>query len=292
LPELPEVETMVRGIRPHVAGRKIRHFRQAPCRCKPMTIRPRPATIARRIEGLTITAVRRLAKRVVLDLSDGSTMAIEPRMTGLMVLESPPDVEHLRLEWELAGRGDYRSLWFWDQRGLGTCTHYPAGEFLRFQTSGHLGPDALAATREEWLAWTVKTARPIKVALLDQQRIAGIGNLYASEILHVARIAPTLPADRLTVDEVDRIHAATLEVLEEAIRYEGSTLSDGTYRNVLNQDGSYQNAHRVYDRAGEPCRTCGRGVIERIVQAQRSTFFCPLCQAPPKRRRKRIDRSA
>jgi formamidopyrimidine-DNA glycosylase len=116
------------------------------------------------------------------------------------------------------------------------------------------------------------------VALLDQQALAGIGNLYAAEILHEARLHPQTPCSRLSAQHWRRLAAAITRVLEEAIRYEGSTLSDGTYRNALNLAGSYQNEHRVYDRAGLRCPTCTRGRVRRIVQAQRATFFCPNCQ--------------
>ncbi len=116
------------------------------------------------------------------------------------------------------------------------------------------------------------------MALLDQRALAGVGNLYASEILHTAGIHPQARCDRLRRGDWQRLHAAMRSVLKEAIRFEGSTLGDGTYRNALNQAGSYQNHHRVYDRAGETCAVCGRAQVERIVQAQRSTFFCPRCQ--------------
>ncbi|MCE9527712.1 MAG: formamidopyrimidine-DNA glycosylase, partial [Planctomycetales bacterium] len=108
MPELPEVETMVRGIRPHVEGLEIVEFRAAPCRCRPLTVTPSVGRIAKRVAGTKITAVRRRAKRIVLELSSGDGFVIEPRMTGLMLLADPPDVEHLRLEWKLAsskGRG-------------------------------------------------------------------------------------------------------------------------------------------------------------------------------------------
>ena len=124
-----------------------------------------------------------------------------------------------------------------------------------------------------------KSQRAIKVALLDQKAVAGIGNLYASEILHLAAIDPRCRCSALTRQQWQRIQAATKEVLELAVRHEGSTLSDGTYRNALNEAGSYQNHHRVYDRAGEVCPSCGREKIQRIVQAQRSTFYCPKVPA-------------
>ncbi|HEX3728154.1 MAG TPA: zinc finger domain-containing protein, partial [Pirellulales bacterium] len=127
--------------------------------------------------------------------------------------------------------------------------------------------------------------REIKVALLDQRALAGIGNLYASEILHLAGIHPRLRCDHLRPAAWQRLHQAMLEILHQAIFHEGSTLGDGTYRNALNQEGGYQNHHRVYDRAGERCPSCGRANIERMVQAQRSTFFCASCQPASGRHR-------
>ena len=141
-----------------------------------------------------------------------------------------------------------------------------------------LGPDALQLTADELRECCRRTGRAIKVALLDQRWIAGIGNLYASEILHTARIHPRQPADQLTSAQRRRLLAATHDVLETAIRYEGSTLGDGTYRNALNKSGQYQNEHLVYGRADKTCPSCGCGKVRRIVQAQRSTFFCPRCQ--------------
>ncbi|MGC1272409.1 MAG: bifunctional DNA-formamidopyrimidine glycosylase/DNA-(apurinic or apyrimidinic site) lyase [Planctomycetaceae bacterium] len=278
MPELPEVETMVRGIRPHVAGRTIVSFRRCRCTRKPIAVTPEPARLAKSLRGQTVTSVRRFAKRVVLDLSNGGTFAIEPRMTGLMLLSDPPTAEHLRVEWRFSDPSPvgFNALWFWDRRGLGTVRYYASGEFESLLT-GRLGLDALAMTFADWMTRLARTSRPVKVALLDQSLVAGIGNLYASEILHLARIHPASPANALAADDVRRLNAATATILEEAIRHEGSTLSDGTYRNALAQNGHYQNAHRVYARAGEPCTTCRRP-IERIVQAQRSTFFCPTCQ--------------
>ena len=278
MPELPEVETMVRGIRPHVAGRTIAAFRRCRCARKPIAVTPEPSRVSRKLAGQTVTDVRRFAKRVVIELSGGGAFAIEPRMTGLMLLSDPPSAEHLRVEWRFAEPSPtgYGSLWFWDRRGLGTVRYYPAGEFEAF-IAGRLGPDALAMTPADWSARLARTSRPIKVALLDQSLVAGIGNLYASEILYLSRIHPARPASSLTPDEIERLSAATAAVLADAIRHEGSTLSDGTYRNALAQNGSYQNAHRVYAKAGEPCSDCG-ATIERIVQGQRSTFFCGGCQ--------------
>jgi formamidopyrimidine-DNA glycosylase len=289
---------MVRGIRPSVEGRTIRAVCRCRCTRKPILIQPSMQSISRRSRGRTIVAVRRIAKRVVLDLDSGDAFVVEPRMTGLMLLADPPSREHLRFEWELAPVAGVSNpcvpgttaaqpqtdpaatsrLWFWDRRGLGTLRLYSAGELAERLGPPHLGPDALAMTPEQWRAALSATRREIKVALLDQTLVAGIGNLYASEILHLAGIHPQAVADRLSRRRVGQLHQATLAVLTTAIRYEGSTLSDGTYRNALNKNGSYQNEHRVYAREGETCAGCQRSRVRRIVQAQRSTFFCPGCQ--------------
>jgi formamidopyrimidine-DNA glycosylase len=141
-----------------------------------------------------------------------------------------------------------------------------------------LGPDALTISPEEFVDAFSKKQREIKVALLDQAAVAGVGNLYASEILHLAAVHPQARCNRLSKKQYQRIHKCMVEVLELAIEHEGSTLSDGTYRNALNDPGGYQNQHRVYDRAGEKCPSCQSQTIERIVQCQRSTFFCKKCQ--------------
>jgi formamidopyrimidine-DNA glycosylase len=277
MPELPEVETMVRGVRDTLVGRMIRELRQCPCECRPLTLAPRFAEMSRRAKGMVVTAVRRVAKRVVIDLSSGDSFVIEPRMTGLMLLTDPPDVEHLRLEWRMAVGRKSESVWFWELRGLGVVRLCDPEELARRLGRDSLGEDALNLTATNWKEICSRTARPIKVAMLDQKLVAGIGNLYASEILHLARIAPTRPADKLTRDQALRLSDATQRVLLEAIRHEGSTLSDGTYRNALNQSGGYQNSHQVYDREGAACSTCGSKIV-RIVQAQRSTFYCRRCQ--------------
>ena len=278
VPELPEVETMVRGIRPFVEGRRIVKIKRCKTHCRPIGIAPTFARLAKQIEGQTVSAARRLGKRVVLDLANGSSLVVEPRMTGLMLLADPPDIEHLRLEWQFEGHREYNSIWFWDRRGLGTVQLFGPGELERDLGPSKLGPDALAFDEALWRERLGSTGRAVKVALLDQKLVAGIGNLYASEILHVSSIDPHRPADSLRPADVKRLAAAVRSVLELAIKHEGSTLGDGTYRNALNQSGSYQNEHRVYMRAGELCPTCQRADIVRVVQAQRSTFHCPKCQ--------------
>jgi formamidopyrimidine-DNA glycosylase len=279
MPELPEVETMRRGVAV-VAGSRICDVRQPRSRLQSITISPPLGSLRRRVVGAVICAVGRVGKRVVLELDNADRVVLEPRMSGLILLANPPDEGHLRLVFTLQGR-HRQQLLFWDQRGLGVVRLVSAEEFLEHYGPQRLGPDALAITPELLRQRLGATRRPIKVALMDQHALAGIGNLYASEILHRARLHPAIACQRLRPLQWRRLHAAMQEVLAEAIRHQGSTLRDGTYRIARNEPGNFQVCHRVYQRHGQQCLQCGRGEIIRIVQAQRSTFFCPACQRPP-----------
>lgn len=244
---------------------------------KPIAIYPAKPRFRSRTVGQQILAIDRIGKRVVARLSSGDAIIFEPRMTGLVLVADAPTTAHLRFRMDLRG-GSVPSVWYWDRRGLGNVRLLSPAEQEAQLGPEKLGPDALATTPEVLRAVYHSSRRAVKVALLDQRCVAGIGNLYASEILHLAGIHPDKRCDLLKLAHWQRIHAALIEVLELAIRYEGSTLSDGTYRNALNKSGGYQNEHRVYDRAGQVCRSCGQGSIVRTVQAQRSTFYCPKCQ--------------
>ncbi|MGE0756107.1 MAG: Fpg/Nei family DNA glycosylase [Pirellulaceae bacterium] len=276
MPELPEVETMRRGVLPAV-GATIDDVQQLPCPCRPLLVSPGIAALRRRVRGREVQAVDRLGKRVVLRLSNNESLVFEPRMTGLLLVADPPSIDHLRLRLDLSGC-TLPHIWYWDRRGLGSVRLLKAAELAESLGDRTLGPDALTLSAAQLAGRLASSRREIKVALLDQRAVAGIGNLYASEILHVARVHPCRRCHELTPNQWKRIHLAMYQVLEEAILHEGSTLSDGTYSNALNKAGGYQNHHRVYDRAGELCPTCGHERITRLVQAQRSTFFCAGCQ--------------
>ena len=276
MPELPEVETMRRGILGAV-GARIVGVSRVRCKRRPITIHPNLPAIQRRLVGQTIADVGRLGKRVLIHAASGDALVLEPRMTGLVLVADPPSVEHLRFRIDVAGAA-MPTIWYWDRRGLGSVRLLSADELQRQLGAGKLGPDALALTAEQLALRLKGSRRAIKVALLDQRALAGVGNLYASEILHLAGVHPARRCCRLTAAQWEAIHFRLREVLLDAIAHEGSTLSDGTYRNALNEAGGYQNHHRVYDRAGEDCQACGIGLIRRIVQAQRSTFYCPKCQ--------------
>jgi len=285
MPELPEVETMRRCVEP-VLGSRICGLRRPKSRFRPIQISPRLSDFRRRVVGRRIVSVGRLGKRVVValdrdDSAEGDRIVFEPRMSGLVLLANPPDEEHLRLIFDLCG-GKTRQLLFWNKRGLGVVRLVSPRLFRRDYGPAKLGPDALEISSEQLRQRLRDSRRAIKVALLDQHILAGIGNLYASEILHRVGIHPEIPCNRLRPAQWKKLHAAMGEILQEAIRHQGSTLRDGTYRVARNQPGNYQFCHRVYQRAGEPCLQCGKTEIIRMVQAQRSTFFCPSCQ--PRRR--------
>ena len=289
MPELPEVETMRRGIQPCI-GQRIAAVQRPRCRLKPISITPSLASLRRRIVGSTITGTDRAGKRVVVQLDSDDRLIFEPRMTGLVLIADPPNTEHLRLILQLSTnqQSTARSrrkrppprLMFWDRRGLGTVRLLTPVQFAEALGPDVLGPDALTITAAQLRDRFGNSRREIKVALLDQAAVAGIGNLYAAEILHASGIHPQVPCDRLRAADWNKIATAAHSILAEAIRYEGSTLGDGTYRNALNRKGRYQNHHRVYGRADQRCDRCQRGKIRRIVQCQRSTFYCPVCQKP------------
>lgn len=276
MPELPEVETMRRGVLP-VVGSTISDVEFIKSRYKKILTSPSPAVFRRRTVDQQIVAIGRVGKRVLLELSNDHAVVIEPRMTGLVLLADPPNEAHLRVGFHLEG-GPADTVWFWDRRGLGTVRVMSPKEREEMLGPHKLGPDALTVTADELKSRLGKSRRAIKVALLDQKAIAGVGNLYASELLHVARIHPEKRCDRISKSQWSAIEAAMHGVLQEAIKHEGSTLSDGTYRNALNVEGGYQNCHRVYDRHGQNCPRCRTAKVQRIVQAQRSTFFCAKCQ--------------
>jgi len=276
MPELPEVETMRRGIA-GIVGSEIVQVEKIRCSRKPILITPAIKQFHNRVKGRIITEIGRLGKRVVIQLDSGDRMIIEPRMTGLLLIADPPSAEHLRFRIVL-GQGLIPEVQYWDRRGLGRIMLWSDQQYREKLSDGSLGPDALAVDPEQLQSIFASSQRPVKVALLDQAKIAGVGNLYASEILHLAKIHPETSCQQVSKRKWVAVHQAMLNVLQTAIEYEGSTLADGTYRNSLNKSGGYQNEHRVYGRENQLCLTCRQGQIVRIVQAQRSTFFCGKCQ--------------
>jgi len=283
MPELPEVETMRRGIAA-IAGRRIAGVTFPRSRVRPLSVEPAPLALARRLAGRTIAAVQRRGKRIVIEIAatagdERRWLAVEPRMTGLMLLVDPPTTEHVRLVVAFAGRGQER-LTFWDRRGLGTIRLFDDEGLDRACGPHKHGPDGLVVSADDLAARLGSSRRAVKVALLDQRAVAGIGNIYAAEILFRCGIDPRSRCRRLKRSQWQRIAEESRRVLAEAVRLEGSSIGDETYRTADNRVGRFQKRHRVYGREGTACSGCGTAIV-RIVQAQRATFFCPTCQRRP-----------
>jgi formamidopyrimidine-DNA glycosylase len=281
VPELPEVETVRRMLAERVLGRVIRSVRLSGLRLRAPLSRALPG----RLRGRRLQAARRIGKYLLIDLDQGLTIVSHLGMSGRWRYEeeaSPPE-RHVHVRLALEGGGQ---LWFEDPRRFGLVRLARTGDLARDRALRALGPDPIAEPpRGDSLLALARGARvSVKNFLLDQRRIAGLGNIYASEILHVAAVDPRLAAGKLREREWSAVAAAIPAVLEEAIRRSGTTFS--MFRTVSGQPGRYGERLRVYERAGEPCRTCGT-LILRIVQGQRSTYFCPRCQARSAGRRGR-----
>jgi formamidopyrimidine-DNA glycosylase len=279
MPELPEVETMVRGLRPAMAGhRVVEAVVHDPFLLQGVTA----AELSRRANGATVDAVDRRGKWVVIGLTDGrGIIVIQPRMTGGFWLVAPARPDHVRLSFRLSGPHEF--VWFCDNRRLGKVAWYPDADAAESAFRRSHGPDALAITCDELAAGLKATGRPVKPALMDQKLVAGIGNIYADEILFRSRVHPERRSSGLTRAEVARIHEAIGRVLAEAITAEGSSFDQG-YRTVLGLEGGFLAGNAMYGRGGQPCPACGGPVTKtRIVGlVGRPTHFCPKCQ--PKRK--------
>lgn len=275
MPELPEVETMVRGLRPALEGRSLRRVE---LHDPSLLLGCTTEELAARAAGVRVARVGRRGKWVVVDLADDRGMiVIQPRMTGGFWLVEPPRPEHVRLTFRLA-RPD-ASVWFCDARRLGRILWFdgPADAEPAFERAH--GPDALAIARDDLAGRLKRTRRAIKPTLMDQKVLAGIGNIYADEILFQARLHPLRVAAELTAAEVDRLHAAIVPVLAKAIAAEGSSFDAG-YRTVLGLEGGFLAVNSMYGRVGEPCHGCGEPVQKTKIAGLigRPTYLCPKCQ--------------
>ena len=269
MPELPEVETVIRMIRPSLEGRTIVGSRVL---WRPMV---GEARFSQRVKGARIEGVRRRAKYILIDLDRGVLVG-HLKMTGRMHVEAAgaPLLPYARLRLDL---DDGRSFQFVDVRKFGRLRFArDAAELLP-----DLGPEPLG--EEFTAAWFRRALRSrkrmLKPLLLDQSFVAGIGNIYADESLHRARLHPEKQADTVSAQAATRLHAAIRKVLHDAVELEGSTF-DRFYRTPEGNPGGYQHKFRVYGKQGKPCPACGRS-IRRIVVGGRGTHVCPRCQ--PKR---------
>jgi len=234
--------------------------------------------LARIGRGATVSEVGRRGKWVVVSLADSrGIIVIQPRMTGGFWLNKPERSSHIHLVFHLDK--PRAMVWYCDTRRLGRITWYATSEEATRGFSRSHGPDALEITRQDLRERLSRTSRGIKPALMDQKVLAGIGNIYADEVLHAARIHPERPASELTAAMIDRLHEAIGTVLDRAISLEGSSF-DSAYRTVLGLEGGFLAENWVYGRENLPCRVCSKPIVKtRIVGLLgRPTYFCPRCQ--------------
>ena len=269
MPELPEVETVVRSLAPELRGRRVLgvsiHERRLRGGLAP--------EFAERLVGRRIDGIARHGKYLLAALDDGRIWLVHLGMTGQLTL-GRPDGARRRHDHVVLHLDDGRVVTYNDARRFGRMAVVDAAALAA--DTGE-GVDALAAAfiPETLFALTRRRRTPIKALLMNQRRVAGLGNIYVNEILFRAGIRPGRRAARLGRAECARIVRATRAVLADAIRRGGSSISD--YRDGLGRPGWFQLRHRVYDRAGEPCRRCRTPIRARAIVG-RSSFYCPRCQ--------------
>ena len=270
MPELPEVETIVRGLEPVLRGARITAVDVR----EPRLRTPIAPDFTARLKGRRIVGMRRHGKFILAPLDDGAIWLVHLGMTGRLTIGSPdrPDRPHDHVVLRL---GDRRLLTYNDTRRFGRLAVI-AADAVPSETA--TGIDALSAalTADFLFARSRRHARTtVKSLLMDQREIAGLGNIYVNEALFLAGVRPRRRAGRLTRAESARLATAIRTVLGAAIARGGSSISD--YRDGFERSGSYQLRHQVYDRAGEPCRRCG-DPVRGVVVTGRSTFYCARCQ--------------
>jgi formamidopyrimidine-DNA glycosylase len=273
MPELPEVETLRRSLEQRVLGKSISDLVVADRRLR---VRIAPEKLRAALVGRTIASLGRRSKYLLVQLSDGQVLVVHLGMSGRLVLEraDAPLLAHTHVRVRLDGAGELR---FTDPRRFGMFFVVAADRLDRHPRFRKLGPEPFGPdfTLEYLNQRATGVRKPIKNFLMDAAVVVGVGNIYACESLYRAGIHPTTPARRIRADRLARLHRTVLEVLHAAVGDGGTTLQD--FRDGDGRYGAFQHRLSVYGRVGEPCRRCGRN-IRRIVQAGRSTFYCPGCQ--------------
>lgn len=273
MPELPEAETIARDL----------HARTAGARVAGVTISKRdilapgtsPARLSRVLEGRTLQRVGRRGKNLVLEFDDEVRLVVNLGMTGRVVTSDSPraaDLSHVAARLHLV---DGRALLYDDARRFGRLDLRDARAWATRDAELGIEPLSDAFTADRMFRITRHTIVPIRNLLLDQQRVAGVGNIYANEALFRAAIRPTRRSRRITRKEAALLCTALRDVLTESIEARGTTFSD--YRDGNGEEGAFEAQLRVYGREGMPCIICGTP-IKRVVLTNRSAFYCPVCQ--------------
>jgi formamidopyrimidine-DNA glycosylase len=274
VPELPETETIARDLEAAVSGRRVVAVRVV----KPDVLREvTPSAFRERVAGATIAHCWRRAKLVILDLSTGDRVVVQPRFTGALLVDAgalPP--EERRYSTLRLALDDGRSLHYRDIRRLGTVAVMSPTRFEQYAAGLGVEPLDPAFTDAHLSALLGASRRAVKKVLMDQRRIAGIGNIYANEALWRARIDPSRSARDVRPREVARLRQAVVDVLRDSIAARGTSFRD--YRDAAGGRGGFAERLAVYGRAGEPCARCGATLIATHRIDGRSTVLCPRCQ--------------
>jgi formamidopyrimidine-DNA glycosylase len=281
VPELPEVETIRRQLAPALEGRRLERVEVLDGRwCEPAP----PEAIADALEGRLIEHVGRRGKYLILSLEDDVHLAMHLRMTGNLLLVGAEDEEpgHLRVRMTLSGG---ENLLFVDVRRFGTGDVLLGSDALAEFFASRLGVEPLSPdfTAEALRAQARGRRQPVKAFLLNQERVAGVGNIYADEALFRARIHPLREVGTLRRSQVEALRDAVVDTLEAGIDAKGASIDD--YRHVDGAQGSFQDRFLVHTRDGEPCPRCGTA-IRKLRAAGRGTYICPNCQRRPRPRRR------
>jgi formamidopyrimidine-DNA glycosylase len=276
MPELPEVETIRRQLAPSLEGRRLERVRVLDPRwCEPAP----PEAIEDALRGREIERVGRRGKYLILSLVDDVHLVMHLRMTGnLLLTEDSEDPPHLRVD---MGLDNGQRLLFVDVRRFGTGDVLLGSDALADYFDSRLGVEPLSPdfTAEALRALARGRKQPVKAFLLNQERIAGVGNIYADEALFRAKIHPLRQVGTLRRPQIEALRAAVVESLELGIDAKGASIDD--YRHVDGARGSFQDRFLVYSRAGEPCVRCGTP-IQKLRAAGRGTYVCPNCQRRPR----------
>jgi len=267
MPELPEVETIKRDLEKKILQYRFRRVEVI----DPFILRTPTAQFIQAFNDQSVRAVSRRGKALIIELSSGKFLIVQLMMTGQLVVDGVPD-KHTHVIFHFIGD---RTLLYNDQRKFGQLRMVnQLAEVKHFQL---LGPEPFDQSFDAAYLFehTRHSKRPVKTLLLDHTFVAGIGNIYACEILFRAKVSPTRLAGRLSLAQAKDIHHQIVEVLREAIAHRGSSMRN--YRDASGQEGAFKKLIRVYAREGEPCVRC-KSSIKRITQAGRSTFYCAKCQ--------------
>lgn len=272
MPELPEVETIARDLDPRLAGTRIIDVRIT----HPDVLAGSPERFAAALTGLHIVGVSRRGKNVVIRLEDDGRLVVNLGMTGRLVTDDAPragELSHIAVRFLLH---DGRELLYDDTRRFGLLRHHDPASWRQRDAELGLEPLGEALTGETLGALLKSTRTPVRNFLLDQRKVAGVGNIYALEALFLAGIRPTRRGRRVTYAEAARLRDALRDVLTRAIRHRGTTFSD--YRDGSGEAGGFAPLLNVYGREGEPCPRCGTAIRRRVL-TNRSAFYCPACQS-------------